>query len=172
MARLFTITPAIRRLSMNAIDTMIDQLGKDCLLVFEAGESKCPNCNYDAARGASGGVYNGTGPRPFARPPCPVCRGAGVVVAQPVTKVIRCLIDWQPKTYQLFDSTGARAPQGLLSTKGYVSVMDSVIQCHHMIVDYLHADFENNRFTLWGEPTPSGNIVANRYFTAMWTRLP
>lgn len=170
MAKLFKITPAIRRLSSNAIDTMIAELGKDCLLVFDSGEAQCPNCIYDSARKASSGTYNGTGPKPFSRPPCPVCHGAGTVVPEPTTRVVRFLIDWQPKPWQFVDTTAIKVPQGMVQTKGYVEEMDSVLQAKYMVVDYQHATFINNRFRLWGEPLPQGNIVSNRYFLALWTR--
>jgi hypothetical protein len=170
MAKLFTITAGIRRLSQNAIDTMIDQLGKDCLLVFDSQETQCPNCIYDSIRKTSAGRYNGTGPVPFTRPPCPVCHGKGLIDPTPTTKVVRFLIDWQPKPWLYVDTTGTRMPDGAIRAKGYVSEMDSVLQCKHMIVDYKNNTFENNKFVLLGEPNPSGNIVANRYFTSLWAR--
>lgn len=170
MAKLFKITPAIRRLSSNAIDTMIDQLGKDCLLVFDPKEIQCPNCLYDSARKASSGVYNGTGPRPFTRPPCPVCHGKGTITSESITREVRFLIDWKAKPWDYVDTTAVKTPQGLVQTKGYVEDMDSVLQCHHIIIDHTNDKFINNKFILFGEPVPQGNIVPNRYFIAFWSR--
>jgi hypothetical protein len=172
VAKLFKITPAIRRLSANAIDTMIDQLGKDCLLAFDSGDVQCPNCYYDSNRKASSGKYNGTGPKPFTRPPCPVCHGSGMITGQATSRVVRFLIDWQPKPWRYLGNTTATAPQGLVQTKGYVQDMDSVIQAKYIVIDYQNAEFINNRFKLWGEPIPQGNIVPNRYFIAFWSRTP
>lgn len=170
MAKLFRITPAIRRLSQNAIDTMISELGKDCLLAFDSPQTECPNCHFDTVTRQSNGVYNGTGPRPFTRPPCPVCRGKGLVGGGESFEVVRFLIDWQPKTWFLVDATGTKVPQGAIQAKGYVTDMPLVLRAKYLVVDYLHAKYESNRFILWGEPTPQGNIVANRYMTTFWTR--
>src|SRR5688572_31156548 len=113
MAKLFRITPAIRRLSANAIDTMIDELGKLCLLAYETPPTECPNCYFDPTSRASAGTYRPEGPRPFNRPPCPVCRGRGLIGGGEAFKEVKFLIDWQPKPWNFVDTTGVRAPQGL-----------------------------------------------------------
>ena len=170
MGKLFKITPSIRRLSANAIDTMIAELGKLCLLAYPTPVAACPNCHFDSASGLSNGVYNGTGPRSFLRPPCPVCRGKGVVGGNDAFNEVKFLIDGQPKPWNFIDTSGIKVPQGMLQVKGFVVDMPKVIQSTYMVVDHNNANYENNKFYLWGEPIPSGNIVANRYFIAFFSR--
>ncbi len=172
MAKLFTITPAIRRLARDANDTMIEQLGKLCLLAFEPLPSDCPNCHYDPIAKASSGIYNGTGPVPFTTLPCPVCRGAGIVKPSgDLFEEVNFLIDWQPKPWQYVDTTQVRAPQGIVRTKGFVTDMAKVIQAKYIVIDHNNADLRDNRFVLWGDPIPQGNIDPSRYVIAFWTRM-
>jgi hypothetical protein len=172
MAKLFTITPAIRRLARDANDTMIEQLGKECLLAFEPTALPCPNCHYDPILKASTGIYNGTGSAPFTHPPCPVCKGAGIL--KPTGDLFTenlFLIDWQPKPWLFVDTTQIKIPQGIVQTKGFITDMAEVLEAKYIIIDHLNTNFRDNRFVLWGEPIPQGNIVPGRYFIAFWTRL-
>lgn len=170
MAKLFRITPAIRRLSANAIDTMIDELGKMCLLAYDVPGTECPNCYFDPNTKLSNGVYRNGGPRSFTRPPCPVCRGKGMVGGGEAYREVKFLIDWQPKPWLYVDTTQARVPQGMVQIKGYVKDMGLVKQAKYIIIDHVNANYQNNRFMIWGEPIPQGNIVPNRYFIAFWMR--
>lgn len=169
MADLFVIDDSIRQLTFDAVSTMIHQLGKDCNLVFDSLENQCPNCFYDSVNDKSSGVYNGTGPVVFTRPPCPVCRGKGTVVSTPVEQTVKFLIDWQPRTWQ-FSQPNVTMPQGLMQTKGFIEDLPLVIQAKYLIVDPTHALYENNRFIKWGEPVPTGNISPNKFFTCLWQR--
>ncbi len=47
MAKLFTITDDIRAIGSNAIDDLIDQLGKDCRLVYPPTLVPCSDCAAD-----------------------------------------------------------------------------------------------------------------------------
>lgn len=169
MADLFKITPAIRNLAQGAIDSMIDQLGKTCRLVFESPQTACPNCFFDVRTRRSSGVYNNTGPQPFTRPPCPVCHGTGMIGAAETYQDVKFLIDRNPKPWQFVD-IDVTLPQGLLQTKGYIVDLPKVLQAKYLIVDPDNSKYETNRYRLWGEPMPSGNIVANRYMVCLWVR--
>lgn len=172
MPKLFRITPAIRRLAANAIDTMIGELGKDCLLFLPPEKRKCPNCYFDSIQGKSSGKYNGDGPKPFTRPPCPVCRGSGFDPDVMVnTVVVRFLIEWNPKSF-LTIQPGIQFPQGTVQTKGFVTDLPLVMQSEKIIIDYHNAKFSSHEFVKKGEPIIQGNIVPSRYFVAFWERSP
>lgn len=172
MAKLFRITPAIRRLAANAIDTMIEELGKNCLLFLPPDPEKCPNCHFDSIQGKSSGKYNGTGPRPFTRPPCPVCRGTGLDPdVREKTAVVKFLVEWNQKAFVTIQP-GIQLPQGVVQTKGFISDMPLVIQSTKIIIDYENAKFSSHEFVKRGEPIPQGNIVPSRYFVAFWERSP
>lgn len=169
MPDLFIIDEDIRTLTFDAISTMIHQLGKDCKLIFDPITTQCPNCIFDSVNNTSSGVYNGTGPVSFTRPPCPVCRGVGTIVEDAVEQTVRFLIDWQPKPW-LYLPAGTVVPEGLVQTKGFIEVLPLVIQSNEIIIDPAHALYQNNRFMKWGEPVPTGNIKQNSFFIAFWQR--
>lgn len=167
MADIFNISPQIRSLAENGISTMINQLGKTCTLFMDSLKVRCNNCRFDSVKGVSAGIYNTTGPASFTRPPCPVCRGSGFIQQEQSTTVT-LLIDWQPKIYQPV-ATGFVIPQGLISAKGFIADLPKVIQAKYMILDLAHAKYQTHKFVLWGETTPQGNIVRNKFFTCYWT---
>jgi len=79
------------------IDALINQLGKNVLLNFDAIKSPCPNCLFDQNRGRSTGIYIPGGPRPFPRGRrCPWCKGRGFEETIP-QKCIKCLSKWNPR---------------------------------------------------------------------------
>lgn len=157
----------------NGIDTLINQLGKDCQIIYEPQKQVCPNCIFDPNANRSTNVYNGVGPKPFQSGKCPVCKGVGFLPGSGVmTDVVRFLIDWQPKPWNFVDpNLNVKVPQGLVQTKGFVADMPKVMQAKYIIIDYKNTGLTNNRFILWGEPTIQGNIVKSRYFVARWQRF-
>ena len=44
MAKLFSLSTDVKTIAQNAIDDLIDQLGKDCLLQFPPIQEYCVNC--------------------------------------------------------------------------------------------------------------------------------
>lgn len=171
---LFTLDDETLATVENGIDTLIRQLGKQCKLIYEGEQSQCPNCNFDSTFNRSTNIYNGVGPKPFNRGRCPVCHGTGYLPGGGITsEVVTFLIDWQPKPWQWEDprNTEIRYPAGLVQTKGFVVDLPKVLQAKYIIVDYLNAVFENNRFVRWNEPVLQGNIVKSKYFIAFWQRF-
>lgn len=183
MADLFTLTQDIRDIGEQAINALINQLGKTCKVIYESGlGQQCPNCFFDVANQRSTNKYNGTGPRAFTSGKCPVCRGSGFLPETTTSSdTLILLIDWQPKSWTLIDTltslqgvtpNGGKISKGdLVSAKGYIADMPKVIQSKYIILDYQNAKYENNRFMLWGEPVVQGNIVQTKYFNCFFARI-
>lgn len=174
MADLFSLDAQTLATVQNGIDSLIHQLGKMCKLVSDTERQLCNNCNFDSVTQRSSNIYNGVGPKPFRGGKCPVCHGSGFLPGtQGTTDIVQLLVDWQPKPYQLLEAAGSleRLPAGLVHTKGFVTDMPKIIQAKYMIIDYANATYQSNRFTKYGEPTPSGNIVKARYFICLWQRM-
>ncbi len=183
MADLFVITPDIRLIGEQAINALINQLGKLCQVVYEAGDvQQCSNCFFDTPNQRSTNRYNGTGPRLFTSGKCPVCRGSGYLPDTTVeTDTLTLLIDWQPKSWTIMDNltplqgttpgAGKIGKGDLVSAKGYIADMPKVIQAKYIILDYQNAKYENNRFMLWGEPVVQGNIIQTKYFNCYFARM-
>lgn len=91
------ITDELIEIYQGRIDALINQLGKNIYLYFDAIRSACRNCYFDSIRNRSSGVYIPGGPRPFQNGrKCPWCKGIGFEET-PVQKCIKCLIKWNPK---------------------------------------------------------------------------
>jgi hypothetical protein len=58
----------------------------------------------------------------------------------------------------------------MVGTKGYVTDLPKVVRCDAAIID-VNADYVGNKFILKAQPITAGNIVKNRYFTAIWERV-
>jgi len=173
VADLFELDADTLQTVEDGIGTLIHQLGKWCQLVYESGNTVCNNCQFDPVTQRSSGIYNGVGPRPFRGGRCPVCKGSGFLPGTGTTvETVQLLMDWQPKPWQFFNpqDTQVRIPQGMVSTKGFAADLPRILQAKYLIVDYLNAEFQNNRFVRWGEPFLTGNIVKSKFFLCFWTR--
>jgi hypothetical protein len=171
---LFTLTPAIRQIYQDGIDTVIDQLGQPCKLVLDGVRAPCPNCPFDAAQGRSAGVYNGTGPYPFTRPPCPVCGGTGYDPATLWREEIRSFtIERDVKPPFVLDPGRVVRPGSLAKIKGFAADLPLVLQMRHVVLDYRNAVYLLEKYQLYhgAAPTPTGSIVRGRYFTALLEKV-
>lgn len=182
MSDLFTLTNDIKSIGEQAITSLINQLGKSCLVVSNSSSvQQCPNCYFDTANQRSSGQYNGTGGKSFIfGTKCPVCHGTGYNPGTETTSVVvQLLLNWQPKVSEIIESTievpqgyglSRANAQGLVLAKGFIADMPKVIQASYIVVDYKNAVYENNRFILWGEPVVQGNIIQNRFFNCFLQR--
>lgn len=171
MADLFTITQDIRDLAQGAIDSMINQLGKPCKLVYEPTKTPCTNCYLDTTTNMSSGHYNGTGPTPFTRGKCPVCSGVGYLPDEVEHfDVVTMTVIWKPKLYKYF-APNASVPDSLIILKGYVTDLPKVLQAQYVIPDYENQIYQSSRYVKYEAPLPQGSIVKNRYFRSFWQRF-
>lgn len=170
MGRIFTLTEDIRQIAKDAIDDLIDQLGKNCRLIYPSVETDCPNCIYDPTTNRSSGRYQAAGPRPFPNGTiCPVCRGAGKLSADS-SEVIKMLCQWNPRNYQQLPGN-IQVPNSVLQTKGYLTDMPKVMRSRKMVLEIDIEQYNRFTFELWGEPIDQGNIIQGRYFIALWKRV-
>lgn len=169
MGKIFTITDEIRTIASNAIDDLIDQLGKDCRLLYPSVKIDCPNCIFDPTTNRSSGRYQTDGPRPFSQGTiCPVCRGNGLLDSEH-TETIRMLCTWNPKEFTLL-AGNIQVPYSMVQTKGYLTDLPKILQSRKMTLELPIEPYIRYNFDLWGEPIDQGNIIQGRYFVAVWKR--
>lgn len=169
MPKLFTISAKTRKLAADAIDDLIDQLGKEVTLTYPSVTIDCPNCVFDPTTQRSAGIYKPGGPRPFNRGTiCPVCRGTGRLANQ-VTGKVKLLCHWDVKNFN-FPLDTIATPYSLVQTKGYMSDLPKILQSRRIVLQPPETNLSYT-FELWGEPIDAGNIVPGRYFTAIWRRV-
>ena len=171
MGKIFTLTPDIKKIAQDAIDDLIDQLGKDCLLVYSSVKADCPNCLYDPITKRSTGRYKLGGPRPFPNGQiCPVCRGTGQLESES-TEIIRMLCQWNPARFTSLSDATIQIPNSIVQTKGYIWDLPKILRARTIILQLPIEPYIRYRFQLWGEPIDSSNIIQSRYFVATWKRM-
>lgn len=166
---LFPFDDDIRQLYQDGIDTILFYLGRPCQFVLPGEQSQCPDCVFDAAAQRSSGLYNGTGPRPFARPPCPVCRGTGLDPAtSEVVEVGTLGINRTVKPNKVLPPGLLTTPANIVAVKGLVTQIPMLQAAKHIILDFQNALYTSEKYVLLDgtQPTISGSIVAGRYFKA------
>lgn len=155
----------ITGLVRDGIDTMIQELGKPCKIVMEGVAAACPNCVYDGGLQKSSGAYNGTGPKPFSRPPCPVCKGSGVDPTTAEETAIRTFgIRRDVKPNEVVVPPSATVPTTIARIKGFVEDIPLLLRMKYIILDYENAAYMGERYAKLSDPSPSGNLVAGRWF--------
>jgi hypothetical protein len=168
---IFTLDDATLSLIASGFDTMIDVLGKPCKLVLDGDRLPCPNCVFDSAAERSSGLYNGTGPRAFASPPCPVCKGTGYDPATAERVEVRTFsIKRNVRPSAVYPPGTLQRPATLARIKGYATDLPLVLQARHVVLDFANAKYLNERYVKVSEPTLEGQIVDSRYFTCYLRR--
>ena len=77
MGQLFSLDPDTRLVIQAALDDLIDEFGKDCLLVYPPRMVACANC-LPGIGGQPSNRWKHGGPIPFAAgSACPLCGGNG-----------------------------------------------------------------------------------------------
>jgi hypothetical protein len=171
MGKIFTITPKIRQIAQDAIDDLIDQLGKECRLLYPAVTIDCPNCIFDPTTNRSSGRYKTGGPRPFpANTICPICRGAGRLPSEN-SEIVRMLCTWNPKEFTILPGN-IQIPNSYVQTKGYMRDVPKILRSKKMVIQLPIEGNIRATFDLVGNPVDPGNIIQGRYFVALWRQSP
>lgn len=168
MGKIFTLSDDIRAIAQDAIDDLIDQLGKDCKLVYPSNAERCPNCVYDLEAHRSTNVYKPGGPIPFDSGACPVCDGIGTITT-PASESIRFLCQWNPRDWFIAPGN-IRIPEGYMQIKGYLKDMQKVLRAEYIVIQTPIANVREYRYKLDSEPIDQGNIIQGRYFIALLKR--
>lgn len=176
MPDLFTLTNDVKAITANAIDSLINQLGKACKLIYPPKMVPCGNCIADNVGMKSSNRWLSGGPLPFPDGSlCPLCNGKGFE-AQEISESIKLLVTWNPKKFDyplLQEKPGVQlveVPAGTIQTKGFLSDMPRILQSRQLIVQTDIEGMNRYRFFLWGEPVDVSNIVQARYCVALWSR--
>jgi hypothetical protein len=166
VGKLFTLDPAVVQIAADGFDDLIDQLGKDCVLVYPptatpAGVAADPFGDKPPSTWTTGG-----------RGAAPWHRDATGTVASPPTATVRLLINWQPKDAFVLLPDGTAVPSGSIETKGYLTDLDQVMAADFLLAESALEGRLRLKFQRDGDPVDRGNIVQGRYFTVRWRRVP
>jgi hypothetical protein len=170
MSKIFELTDDIKQVARDAIDDLIEALGKQCQLIYASGSTQCPNCVYDNFNKRSANKYKPGGPQPFSPgQTCPVCGGSGVLPGQTNTEIIKMLCTWNPREFTYIPDT-IETPYSILQTKGYIEDLPKVMRCKEMILEIPIEPYTRFRFVRNSEPIDPGNIIQGEYFVCLWKR--
>lgn len=171
MGKLFTLSAGVKSIISTALDDLITELGKNCLLVYPPRWGPCANCVVDPIGKKSTNRWKTGGPMPFAAGTnCPLCQGDGKF-AQENSEVIQFLCAWEPKQFFYpIPNLDIRVPYGFVQTKGYLKDLPKVQRADHLIFQVAIDGIQRAKYTLFGEPGDRSNIIQGRYFTATWER--
>ena len=171
MPKIFNISADIKKIAQDAIDDLIDQLGKDCELVYPPIPETCVNCELDPIGNKSSNHWTNGGPMPFPNGSiCPMCNGEGLHFKE-ITRSIKLLIANSPSEWFVKMPAGLQVPAGTIQTKGYIKDLPDVLKTRKLIVQLSLEPMVRFTYELAGEPIDQGNIVQNRYWVAVWNRI-
>ncbi len=182
MGRLFTLTDEIRQIAYDGLADLIDQLGKDCLLVYPPKWTAC-DCTTDPAAAAGSNPNNRWvtgGPAPPGQSGlCLACGGTGRKAEESVTETVQMLVTWgATEAFKKGASTYARnvpadlqIAAGSCQTKGYFELIPKIVRAHQMILQPDKQGTVRWRFELDGEPVDVSNINPGRFCVANWKRV-
>lgn len=174
MAKIFEITSAIRKIASDAIDDLIDQLGKTVKLVYPPIAVPC-TCSPDLIGKKGPGVWSTGGPAPSTTggtTGCPLCGGSGKQYEESTENVV-LLCNFDMKTFENLKGIDVRVRQSgtLVQTKGYIADLPKILRCQYAVFQTTLSGVQEYRYELISDPTDVNNIVPNRYFMAIWKRV-
>jgi hypothetical protein len=176
MGKIINIDQELLQTAVDAFDDMIDTFGKNCKLIYKSKETICPNCIVDPKTGRSTGRPKPNPIIPFTvGTTCPICDGRGKLVGTEGYSIVKMSINWNPREWITMWPQAANADSivrlagGVATSRGYITDLPKILRADSVVLD-IDNNFMNNHFVLSGEPISPGNIVKNRYFTALWKR--
>lgn len=171
MGNFFTLDAATLGVIAGALDDVLDNFSKTCLLVYPPRFSRCPNCLWDASTGRSTNRWRGGGPVPFNGGACPMCKGDGQA-AQDQTEQVQLKVEWDPKRFVFpFPGLELRVKHSVCETKMFPQLVPKVQQCDHMVLQLPVVGIVDTKMKLASDPVSPGNIVQNRYWVCYWSSL-
>ena len=160
------ISDALINVYRGAIDSMINQLGKNLFINFPPIVEPCVNCFFDSVRRRSTGIYIPGGPRPFKRGrQCPWCKGRGFEET-PNTKCIFGLIKWDPKEILNY-GIDVSDYSGVVRVNTFLTEAVDIIKARTAVIDYDQKEPLRLRTKLLKGPVPVG-LREDRYCVRCW----
>lgn len=160
------ISDELIQIYQGRIDSLINQLGKNVLLIFDPIIESCTNCLFDISGNRSTGIYKVGGSIPFPRgQKCPYCKGAGFLEREN-SRCIKCLIKWAPR--ELFNyGVSVSKNDGVVRLKTFLTDAPDIIRAKEAIIDHDIKKTFKLRVRLIKGPTPVG-LRQDRYAVSYW----
>ena len=153
--------------AITALNTMISQWGKNCVLEFPRTRTECPNCELNTFDGTSNGVYQTGGPSPFPFGTiCPVCFGEGYIESANSTTIRARIID-EPAKW--IGKLPADTPDGLIQLVCSLEHYSAIRSSHRMKID--EGGYRDRYYKLFGDPSDPCGPLAGQWIISFWERI-
>jgi hypothetical protein len=160
------ISDDLIQIYQSRIDALINQLGKNVLLIFDPIIEPCVNCTFDTVGNRSTGIYKVGGPIPFPRgQKCPYCKGSGFLERENA-KCLKCLIKWNPKEALNF-GISVEKRDGVVRLKAFLSDAPDLVRCKYAVVNHDIENILRLRVRLIQGPIPVG-LREDRFCISFW----
>lgn len=160
MGVLFTLTPAIKSITQQALDDLITELGRDCLLIYPGIMKPC-SC--------SGNTWHTGGSVPISAL-CLLCNGSGLR-EEITTEIIKMSVVNDPIKFWRKLPRNIQVPDGIIQTKCYAADVIKIRQAREMQVNPSVDNLTRNRYKIMSEPEDVSSIIQNRYYICQWQRI-
>lgn len=179
MAKIFTLSEDIKQIARDAIDDLIDQLGKNCRLYYPPRFVPCNNCLPETIGQLPSCRWIDGGPIYFPEGSvCPLCHGEGQRAEQ-LTEDVVMLLAMTPREFFLRGPSeflkkvpaNIEVADNIIQSKGYLRDLPKILRSREMVVQPELEAMIRWRYVLAGEPVDVGNIIQGRYFVANWRRV-
>jgi hypothetical protein len=171
MGRIFTLEADTLAIIRDALDDLISELGKECLLVYPPRWVACAACVAQPQGNRPSSRWKTGGPLPInAASPCPLCNGQGRR-AEEESETLTMSCQWDPREFpRLFPELALklRAPYSTLRTKCYLEQAPKLMRCDHLRLQVPIEGVSTRRFVLASAPSDQSSIVQDRYAVAYW----
>lgn len=150
-------------------ESMINELGVSCVVVYPPVKINCENCYFNTMPGLGGtNVYRPGGPYPFTSGLCPYCYGKGFKEDKQTENIkIRAYFD--KKSWVKMNVPIGIADNGVM-TIGFMADLAKIKRCQSIIIPAELSLTERFEYTLLGEPIPWG-LKRDAYFVAFFNRF-
>lgn len=165
MANIFEITPDIKEIARQAVDDLIDQLGKDCRLIYPPKWEPC-SCNSATNPGNKPSIHaRHGGPVPGSSfGLCPLCNGTNKRQSEQ-SETLKLLCTWDTKEFvEPFKGIAVKAPDSYVQIKGYMKDVPKILQAIEIILQIDNEGYLRYKFKRAANPIDGSNIVQGRYF--------
>ena len=165
MSDIFHINSGLSNLLKSGFDTLINQLGTNCLVYYPPIWEHCDSCVYDPIGNKSSNRYKTGGPVPFQTGNvCPSCNGVGKR-SKETFETIKFLTAYDPKNFFYpMPNLDIRIPYGFIQLEGHLSNLSKIRRAEYIVI---HSDIKaiaEGRYKLHSEAFDDNNIIQGRYF--------
>jgi hypothetical protein len=151
------ITKKLIKIYQDRIDELINELGKNVLLVFEETITNIKNEFYDPITGE------------ISKPLYDTTTASNEPNVTQNTKIIKALTLHNPRDFESFNLRVDK-PQDVIRLKTFATDIPDLKRCKYLISNYDIAQLTEMKYKMLREPVPAG-LQEDRYAISFWERI-